>query len=358
MDRNKILRLMHMRGYPAVSILCPTHRTYPDNRRDPIQLKELVKEARSRLLAEFEPRRVEPLLRRIETLAGAVDHSYNLDGLAIFVSDDVGELYRLPFPVEPRVVVDESFATRDLIFALNRNQRYRVLLIDPSQTRLFEGNGGKLAEVMTDAFPLEPADAGGRRDDAWWGVNPDSVHDERRRRFAKEVAEALHPIQEKDPLPLIVVGSEQWISLFRDATRQGDQVIGTVAGSFPVISAQLLARRVEPVFLDWRARERDRLMKELDAAVGANRYASGVDQVWRAVRRGRGTALLVEEGYRRPARLHRGGLVLEWAEDEAAPDVVDDIVDEIIEEVVARGGQVLFYPDGALDRHQRIALIV
>ena len=53
MDRLVLDRLMQVRDYPAVSVLCPTHRTYPDNRRDPIQLKELVREARTRLLAEF-----------------------------------------------------------------------------------------------------------------------------------------------------------------------------------------------------------------------------------------------------------------------------------------------------------------
>jgi hypothetical protein len=348
---------MRVRDYPAVSILCPTHRTYPDNRRDPIQLKDLVREAKGRLVAEFGPRQVERILTRLETLAAEVDHSQNLEGLALFVSDDTIEFFRFPFAVEPRVVVDETFATRDLIHTLNRSQRYRLLLINPRQTRIYEGGGGRLTEVVRGEFPMIAEEETARRDDAWWGVNPDAIHDERRRRFAREVAQALQPIQEADPLPLVVVGAEPWVSLFGAATRQGDQVIGTIVGNFPVLSLKVLARRAEPVVAEWRASKRERILGELEAAVSANRYASGVDQVWRAVRRGRGATLLVEEGYRRAARLHQGGLILEWAEDVAAPDVVDDIVDEIIEDVIARGGRVVFYPDGALEKHQRIALI-
>lgn len=357
MDRITIARLMQPRDYPAVTILCPTHRTFPDNKRDPIQLKDLNREARQRLLSEFKVREVEQLLQRLESLAAEVDHSYNLDGLALFVSADTSEAIRLPFRVEPRVVVDETFATRDLVHALNRSQRYRLLLLNPRRTQLFEGAAGQLGEVRKGAFPLEPEEEVARRDDAWWGVNPDAIHDERRRRFAREVAEALHPIQETEPLPLVVVGAEPWTALFGAATRQRDQVIGTIVGHFPVVSLPLLAQRTEPVVAEWRARRRERLLGELEAAVSANRYASGVDQVWRAVRRGQGTTLLVEEGYRRAARLHPDGLTLEWAEDVAAPDVIDDVVDEIIEAILARRGRVVFYPDSALERHQRIALI-
>jgi hypothetical protein len=68
--------------------------------------------------------------------------------------------------------------------------------------------------------------------------------------------------------------------------------------------------------------------------------------------------LLVEEGYRLAARLDQGGLILQPTDDVTAPDVVDDIVDEVVEDLIALGGEVLFYPDGALDRHQRIALIL
>jgi hypothetical protein len=290
-------------------------------------------------------------------LASGIDHNYNLDGLALFVSADAGEVVQLPFTITPRVVVDETFATRDLVHAMNRSQRYRLLSINPRETRLFEGAGRRLSEVVKGAFPLVSVEEGARRDDAWWGVNPDSVHDARRRRFASEVAEALYPIQEADPLPLVVLGAEPWASLFEAAARRADRVIGTIVGSFPAASPQELGQRAEPVVAEWRARERARLLAELDEAVSANRYASGVDQVWRAVRRGRGGKLLVEEGYRRAARLQQDGLVLEWADDIDAPDVVDDIIDEIIEEVLGAGGEVLFYPDGALERHQRIALI-
>ena len=36
-------------GYPAVSLLMPIHRTPPENRQDPIRLRNLLSEAKRRL---------------------------------------------------------------------------------------------------------------------------------------------------------------------------------------------------------------------------------------------------------------------------------------------------------------------
>jgi hypothetical protein len=44
----------------------------------------------------------------------------------------------LPFRVKPRAVIDETFATRDLVYAFNRAPPYRVLLLGQKLT-LYDG---------------------------------------------------------------------------------------------------------------------------------------------------------------------------------------------------------------------------
>ncbi len=58
-----------------------------------------------------------------------IDYRYALDGLAIFVNQDFARKFYLPFPVRERVSIDESFATRDLVMAMNRAPRYWVLAL-------------------------------------------------------------------------------------------------------------------------------------------------------------------------------------------------------------------------------------
>ena len=72
MNREDIQRLQAVRSYPAVSILMPTHLAAPENRQDPIRLRNLVGEATDRLLAELSRRDAQPVLDRLAALAGLI----------------------------------------------------------------------------------------------------------------------------------------------------------------------------------------------------------------------------------------------------------------------------------------------
>jgi hypothetical protein len=58
MNKTDLQLLQAISGYPAVSILLPTHRTSPANKQDPIRVSNLVRQAADRLLQEFSKREV------------------------------------------------------------------------------------------------------------------------------------------------------------------------------------------------------------------------------------------------------------------------------------------------------------
>ena len=61
--RSELKRLQGHQDYPSVSLLAPTHRTAPANRRDRIVVKNLVAEGLDRLHGEFKKREVAPWSR-------------------------------------------------------------------------------------------------------------------------------------------------------------------------------------------------------------------------------------------------------------------------------------------------------
>src|SRR5215831_17557368 len=79
-------QLQAVNEYPSVSILTPTHRTSPDNKQDPIRVKNLVAEAKNRLLGEFSAREMEPVFIRLDGLVDGIDYEHLLDGLALYVN--------------------------------------------------------------------------------------------------------------------------------------------------------------------------------------------------------------------------------------------------------------------------------
>ena len=117
--RSELKRLQGHQDYPSISVLAPTHRTAPANKRDRIVVKNLMTKGLDRLHGEFKKREVESLVKNLKKLVDQVDWDHLLDGLALFASRDVAVAVPLPFRVKARVAIDASFATRDLVFTLD-----------------------------------------------------------------------------------------------------------------------------------------------------------------------------------------------------------------------------------------------
>src|SRR5262245_25837202 len=161
MTRHDLHELQHVQTYPCLTITLPTHRTSPDNRQDPIRVKNLVTEGTNRLLGEFSKREVAPLLDRLDELVARIDYEYTLDGLLLAVNRDMAREYVLPFALNERVVVEYTFFTRDLVRALSRSRRYWVLSLSEQASRLFSATREDLEEVTTGGFPMRHAGPGG-----------------------------------------------------------------------------------------------------------------------------------------------------------------------------------------------------
>ena len=85
----------------------------------------------------------------------------------------------------------------------------------------------------------------------------------------------------------------------------------------------------------------------------ASHAVAGVADVWAAANAGRGRRLVVEDGYRFPARVLNGSL-------EATPDGEAgsfDAVDDAVAAVIRDGGDVVAVPAGDLADVGRIALV-
>lgn len=358
MNRVDVQLLQSIRGYPAVTITLPTHRTSPANKQDPIRVKNLVKEAAERLLGEFSKREIEPVLARLEKLAEEVDYRYALDGLAMFVNHDIARKFYLPFSVPERVVIDETFATRDLVHALYRLRRYWVLALSEKPTRLFEGVKGDLVEVENDNFPMVHTDAGGAT--ALPGgpeVQRSAYRDEKHRQFFRQVDAAFAPLAAADPLPLAVVGVDRYLAFFREVTKHQNLIVTTLTGNHDKTAAHDLADLVWPLVKENLDGMQMTYLQELDTAVGQRLFVAGIEHAWRMAQEGRVRTLLVDETYHVPGRVDETGLNLTVVEDREAPGVIDDAVDDLIEIVMEKGGQVRFLDAGKLDDYRQIAAI-
>lgn len=359
MNRRDIRLLQKIKGSPAVTITLPAHRATPDNQQDPIRVKDLVKQAKDCLRGEYDQSEVEPLLLQLEKLAESIDYRFTQDGLAMFVNRDLARAVHLPFSLDERVVVGESFHTRDLVYAMNRAPRYWALVLSEKPTRLLEGTRDNLLEIRAGGFPLTQDITGGTQPlPAGVGIRRSAIRDERLRQFFRQVDAALKPYITEDPLPLAVVGVERHLAFFDEVTGFKDAIVATLTDSHDQTSLDDLSGLVWPLVKAGLANQRLDVLADFKKAIGEHKFAAGVEEVWRLAKEGRGRLLVVEEDFHLPARLDGAEERLQAEQDPSVPGVTVDAVDEILETVLSKQGRVVFVDNDRLEAHQHIALIL
>lgn len=341
---------------PSVSLVMNTAPAAMMTVTDAARLRSLMAEANRRLAVE-EPADAVPAVRvALDRAVAEAVESPTAQAVAVYASPTRREVFRLPVRVRDRVVVDPTFATRDLVRTLHRTPRHVVLVLSGRQARLLEAVGGVLRPVTRSPFPLiagrgRSRDAG-RQDRGDRGGRAASGAEA----FLRTVDQSLGTFLRLHPAPVILVGPEPTVSAFRGRSRHLGRLAGTVRGNHDGTSPSVLAELVRPVLEEYlRSREQEALAL-VERRTGAGRAVSGLAAAWLAARHELPEMLAVEENHYVPARLTPEGDLLLPAEDVEHPEVIDDAVDELIELVLNRGGWVALTRPGTLATHEGVAL--
>lgn len=346
----QIVLLQAIRGYPALSVLLSTTPAPVMSPGDAMRLDRLVEGAVDRV-RRHDPGPVgEQALAALALLADEARTCATDVGLALFASADESLAVSLPVAVQDRVVVDPTFATRDLVRALHRTPKHLVLVLNSGEARLFTGAGDTLRPVVGTIFPLYNVRA--RRP----GSSRAGAQDADTAAFFRQVDAALGIRLRLQPAPLVLVGPNRALSGFRAVSKNLGRLAGTLEGNLATVPLSELVGRCKPVLERHLLSRQQEALELIDRRAGASRVVTGMASAWLAARRERPEMLAVEEGLFYPARLSDDGDLLLPATDVEHPDVIDDAVDELIELVLDRGGWVALVEDGRLADCERVAL--
>lgn len=330
----QVLLLQSVRDDPCVSVLATTTPGQRMSDADARTLQRLASETRARLARDGAS---PDLADALETLVAEARSGPTGAAVALYVNRAVRQVVRLPIRVADRVVVDPTFATRDLVRALHRIPRHLVLLLSERDARLLEGGAGTLRPPTRSPFPLTADDEAG---DA----------------FLRRVDRSLGTHLRLHPAPLVLVGGHRVLSRFQRLSRNTGRLAGMVSGNLTRAPLPVLVPRIREVLDAYLLSRQDEALAHLERRRSRSAVVEGIDAAWLAARRERPEMLAVEEGFSLAARLSPDGDFLVPADDVEHPEVVDDVVDELVETVLLRGGWVAFVTDGALADAGRVAL--
>ncbi len=352
-DQLKKLKDIHAKC--CVSILMNTHRTKPDNKQDPVLLKNLVTQAENRLLQTYDKRFAQPIIDRLKAKAASIRHNFNLDSLALFINDQgIAEYLRMPVKVEDRVVIDQTFATRDIVRAIHQQAAYYVLVLSRDKARLIHAASDAVVAEIGRPFPMDKKNLyTTNKEELTNKLGTDNLIEE----FFNRVDKAFHKVWEKNPLPVIVCTEERnYIHYLKVADRK-HLVLGHLNRNRLDEKAHHIVPEAWPIVQDVLKRRNDQRLQELRHAVSTGKFLSDPAQIWVAIHEGRGQTLFVQHDYFQPAVISEGQIRLVPVEQANQPGVIDDIIDEMIEAALRTGGDVVFLSKDQLKDFQGLALI-
>ncbi|MFD5464840.1 chemotaxis protein [Kitasatospora sp. NPDC127059] len=352
-----LAELRRPRPYPAVSILMPTHRREPDNAQDPVRLRNLLAEAKERIQADPEVSRAGRIdvIGQLDRALAEVDLVHAEDGLAILAAPGEHRVWSFARTAPARVVLSDTFLTRNLVSAQAAERPYWVLAVAADRAVLWGGDQERVGEERIHGFPLartffdnpDPE----RRERI--GDTPSTFRDEETKTFLRQADTAIGKVLAADPRPLYVVGDAPALALLDAAGPIAKEATAQIPhGGLAQADVETVRKVVEPAVRAHAEREVGDTLARLDKARGRQEFAAGLDEVWRAAAEGRIALLAVEENFRTTVRDDGDHLVPAEADE---PGARDDVVDEVIERALDTGAQVTFVPDGTLTDTRRIA---
>ncbi|GGX01447.1 hypothetical protein GCM10010297_23840 [Streptomyces malachitofuscus] len=343
-----LAELRRPRPYPAVSVLTPTHRGQPFNNQDAVRLRNMVAEAKRRLEADpsvTRDRRAD-VSRQLDRALSEVDLTHTEDGLAIFAAPGEHQVWSLARSVPERVVVSDTFLTRNLVSAHTAERPFWVLSVSADRVTLWSGGVDRVAEERAGRFPLtrEERNFDPERQERV-GDQPSNFRDEDTRRFLREADTAMAALLRHHPRPLYVTGEPAALSLLCETGTVTKDAVHIPHGGLAHGTHEAVWQAVRPVLDDEARKGTQDVARSLESARGRKEFAAGVDELWQSAREGRVRLLAVEENYRITVRDAGDHLIIA---DDGDLDAREDIVDEIVEQCLETGAEVRFVPDGTL----------
>ncbi|MEU2779871.1 chemotaxis protein [Streptomyces sp. NPDC007162] len=350
-----LAELRRPRPYPAVSVLTPTHRREPDNAQDSVRLRNVVAEAKKQLEADpaVTRERRSDVIRELDRALAEVDLTYTEDGLVIFAAPGEHQVWSLARSVPERVVLSDTFLTRNLVSAHAAERAFWVLSISADRVTLWNGGLDRVTESRYGGFPLVRRQVNFDAERLQRiGDMPSTFRDEDTKHFLRDADTAMAALLREEPRQLYVTGEQAALSLWEEVGDVARHSIPVRHGGLAHAGPDAVWQALRPLLEAESRRSTASVARELASARGHKTFAAGVDEVWQSAREGRLRLLAVEENYRTTVRDDGDHLVPAVTGD---LDSREDIVDEIVEQCLETGAEVRFVPDGTLGDQDGIA---
>ena len=355
----EILEVMEAAHYrPAVSIIMPFEPKMSLKTELMYSLKTIADKVEQELLENYPDEIGKLVMQKLRAIIKGLNINTHKKSIAIYVSPVFEKVLYLDIAVEEKIIVDESFEIRDLVYSKKQLHKYLVLLLSCKESRMYLGNSTTFVRIVSNT----PESVYEYANDIPERVANFSDMSERKElvmdKFLHHIDNSLDIILNAYHLPLFILGTERIMGHFKKLTKHAGAVIEYVQGNYEEATLQELKEILEPHIADWKKVKEKDLLNQLEEAEGKKKLAVGMRDVWREAMSHKGRLLLVEKNYMYAAQ--RGSseeIIYKAIEPYNKFSYIKDAVDDVMEKVLENGGDVEFVDKDVLKDYHQIALI-
>jgi hypothetical protein len=275
-DELRVLATAHPNH--CVSIYMPAHRAGPEVLQNPIRLKNLLGQVEAQLQTRGlqSPAIAGLLAPATNLLEDLLFWQHQRDGLAIFLSTDTLEVFRLPLRFQPLALVAERFHLKPLLPLLSEDGQFYVLTLSQEEMHLYQGTAYTLDEIELQDVPdglaafLQDEDRerhlqfhtstrtpGGRGGDRPAVFHGHGVLESNARtdilQYFRRVDAGLHDVLQGQTAPLVLAAVDHLLPIYHEANTYPHLLAEGIASHPTALSVEELHAQawaiVEPYFL-------------------------------------------------------------------------------------------------------------
>ncbi len=343
---------------PCISVIMPFEPMMSGKAEIAEHLKFAIDKVEREVRQDYSDERADIVLQKLRTIIRNLNFNMFKKSIAIYVSPVFEKVLYLDIPVQEKIIIDESFEIRDLVYAKKEIHKYLVLVLSGKSSKVFIGNTSTFIKIKSNV-PDHIADF--ENDTPERVANFSDPSDRKEimlKKFLHKTDEEMKLLLQSYPLPLFVMGAKKVLGYFKDFTKNEKSIVGYVHGNYVEATETELREILMPYVNDWKKIKMEDMRHQLEKAADAGKLATGMKNVWKLASQQRGRLLVVEKNFMYAAQ--------HGSDDETIYKVIEpynkfsyikDAVDDVIEKVLEHGGDVEFVDEGMLNDYEHIALV-
>jgi hypothetical protein len=341
---------------PAISIILPFEPMMSSKSELGLKLKLALGQVESHLMARYPSEKAMPALFKLNRVIDNINYNTHKKSIAIFVSPVTEKVYYLDIRVEEKIVFDESFEIRDLIYSKKQNTDYLVLILSAERSKMFLNNSSKFNLIKSNIRENVFACKHDKAEKATNFSDTEKYKEVLLYKFLHHMDEGLTLVLKAYNLPVFVMGAEKVLGHFKKNSQNVDRLVEFIHGNYTDATDSEIREALQPYVQDWKNIKQHEIIMEIAKATDDGKVASGIHKVWKAVLHKNCRLLVVEKDFVCPVHLGSNTDAIHKTGPNN-PFYIKDAVDEIMEKVLQSGGNVEFVENDLLIDYGRIALI-